>query len=155
MTMTLVTYIYIILHYYLYFAGSAQTLSSQQQQRGTSSTSNSGSSNGSKYLRGHLFTNQGATHTQTSSNSLGGSTGSSSSSSNSNNNNCNSSSSNRPNTSKVRVLSILDKIRANTTLQQDNYASSGRPVISTPQNIPTTSNRDALIDAISLVEDNG
>ena len=154
MTMTLVTYIYIILHYYLYIAGSAQTLSSQQQQRGTSSTSNSGSSNGSKYLRGHLFTNQGATHTQTSSNSLGGGTGSSSS--NSNNNNCNSSSSsNRPNTSKVRVLSILDKIRANTTLQQDNYASSGRPVISTPQNIPTTSNRDALIDAISLVEDNG
>ena len=152
MTMTLVTYIYIILHYYLYIAGSAQTLSSQQQQRGTSSTSNSGSSNGSKYLRGHLFTNQGATHTQTSSNSLGGGT----SSSNSNNNNCNSSSSsNRPNTSKVRVLSILDKIRANTTLQQDNYASSGRPVISTPQNIPTTSNRDALIDAISLVEDNG
>ena len=146
------TYIYIMLHYYLYIAGSAQTLSSQQQQRGTSSTSNSGSSNGSKYLRGHLFTNQGATHTQTSSNSLGGGT---SSSSNSNNNNCNSSSSNRPNTSKVRVLSILDKIRANTTLQQDNYASSGRPVISTPQNIPTTSNRDALIDAISLVEDNG
>ena len=122
MTMTLVTYIYIILHYYLYIAGSAQTLSSQQQQRGTSSTSNSGSSNGSKYLRGHLFTNQGATTLPA----------------------------NRPNTSKVRVLSILDKIRANS---QENYAS--RPVSSTPQSIPNNSNREALIDAISLVEDNG
>ena len=131
---------YIILH----ITGSAQAPSSQQQQRGTSSTSNSGS-NGSKYLRGHLFTNQGATHTQTSSNSI-------STTSNSNNNSNNSS---RPNTSKVRVLSILDKIRANSHLPigQDAYAS--RPVISTPQNIPTTSNRDALIDAISLVEDNG
>ena len=104
-----------------FITGNSQQ--SPSQQRGSnSSNNNSNSSSNNKYLRSHLFTNQGATTLPT----------------------------NRPNTSKVRVLSILDKIRANS---QENYAS--RPVNSTPQSIPNNSNREALIDAISLVEDNG
>ena len=104
-----------------FITGNSQQ--SPSQQRGSnSSNNNSNSSSNNKYLRSHLFTNQGATTLPA----------------------------NRPNTSKVRVLSILDKIRANS---QENYAS--RPVSSTPQSIPNNSNREALIDAISLVEDNG
>ena len=63
----------------------------------------------------------------------------------------------RPSTSKVRVLSILDKIRSST---QENYATNGglnngRNGMSSGSGQTIQTNNEALIDAISLVEDNG
>ena len=98
---------------------------------------------GGKYLRGHLYACSSSS-TSTPSNSQKAAA--------------------RPNTTKVRVLSILDKIRSST---QENYpaglsanTSGANPAGSTSTNRPSSmnsaqTNNEALIDAISLVEDNG
>lgn len=120
-------------------------LGSSSQNSVQMQTSGAGRS-GSKYLRGHLLTNASA--------------GASGVTSGSGNSQASSQPQPRPNTSKVRVLSILDKIRSST---QENYstnsssASSGngscRP--SAAAVVAAQTNNETLIDAISLVEDNG
>ena len=120
-------------------------LGSSSQNSVQMQTSGAGRS-GSKYLRGHLLTNASA--------------GASGVTSGGGNSQASSQPQPRPNTSKVRVLSILDKIRSST---QENYstnsssASSGngscRP--SAAAVVAAQTNNETLIDAISLVEDNG
>lgn len=90
-----------------------------------------------KYLRGHLFASSSATSASA------GVVGASAANTNPANQ--------RPNTSKVRVLSILDKIRSST--QENYHPGSSRQAVTTAQAMQT--NNEALIDAISLVEDNG
>ena len=130
---------------------SNKILNSRRLHLGSSSQNSvqmqtSAGRSGSKYLRGHLLTNASA--------------GASGVTSGSGNSQASSQPQPRPNTSKVRVLSILDKIRSST---QENYstnsssASSGngscRP--SAAAVVAAQTNNETLIDAISLVEDNG
>ena len=99
----------------------------------------------SKYLRGHLFA-----AASTIAAAAGGSAGCGQSASAASVGSSAPTTSQRPNTSKVRVLSILDKIRSST---QENYPCNQRPSsMTTPAQ---TIQNEALIDAISLVEDNG
>ena len=119
----------------------------------TRSGGSNGSSGGSstKYLRGHLLAAVSAHAANSASSSAGsacsaGVAGSAMTTTPS-----------RPSTSKVRVLSILDKIRSST---QENYATNGglnngRNGMSSGSGQTIQTNNEALIDAISLVEDNG
>jgi len=101
----------------------------------------------SKYLRGHLF----ATASTVAAAAAGGSAVSGCTTASAASVGAVPTTSQRPNTSKVRVLSILDKIRSST---HENYPNSRPSSMTTPaQTIQT--NNEALIDAISLVEDNG
>jgi len=101
----------------------------------------------SKYLRGHLF----AAASTVSAAAAGGSAVSGSSTASAASVGAVPTTSQRPNTSKVRVLSILDKIRSST---HENYPNS-RPSSMTTSAQTIQTNNEALIDAISLVEDNG
>ena len=115
-------------------------LGSSSQNSVQMQTSGAGRS-GSKYLRGHLLTSGASA----ASNSASASTGNSE----------RTSTSLRPNTSKVRVLSILDKIRSST---QENYSTIPTSKGGNGNNrnaLTAQTNNETLIDAISLVEDNG
>ena len=135
---------------------SNKILSSRRLHLGSSSQNptvqmpSNGRSNGSKYLRGHLL----ASAASGGSGSSGGPSGGGNSQQQQQQPQAGIP---RPNTSKVRVLSILDKIRSST---QENYSTSN-PTSNAgngscrPSVVAAQTNNESLIDAISLVEDNG
>ena len=121
-------------------------LASSSEARGqTVQMPSNGRSSGSKYLRGHLLASAASGGSGTSGGPSGGG----------NSQQQPQAGIPRPNTSKVRVLSILDKIRSST---QENYSTnptSNSGGSCRPSVVAAQTNNESLIDAISLVEDNG